>query len=68
MKRDGIDRCRYNFFIIPPSIEGGPVEATIWCRKSNTRAIIPPSIEGGPVEAHHLQFEEYLNPHHSALN
>ena len=51
MKRDGIDRCRDTVVIRPfPTM------------------LIPPSIEGGPVEAHHLQFEEYLNPHHSALN
>ena len=36
---------------IPPSIEGGPVEAEIQGVLVKPFLTIPPSIEGGPVEA-----------------
>ena len=53
---------------IPPSIEGGPVEAGRTKAKPLAVLLIPPSIEGGPVEALFYMTDLVLFKRHSALN
>ena len=53
---------------IPPSIEGGPVEAFRDQFGLRVSTLIPPSIEGGPVEALRPFQNLFILQRHSALN